>query len=83
MSTTVNNKSTNAVHLIADSLKATLHDVLVRELTQRLVDEFKESATPVIKEHVERVVLSSVTGARDVLKMRDEIQIYLEINGGE
>ncbi len=69
-------KEYNFLRLAENQLVDIIRDSLEQEVTERLLNEFKEKAAPIIKEEVNKLVIDSVESMRDMAQVRDELHVY-------
>ena len=70
----------NIIALAEKSLKENLKPILVDVIMTDLVNDFKERAEPIIREHVEKISIGAVENIRDMARMKEEVKIYCEWN---
>ena len=71
----------NIIKITEDALMATLKDSLVRNLTNKLVADFKVTAEVEVRAEVEKLSIKGVETFRDLRGMRDEVKVYCEWAG--
>ncbi len=69
----------NIVTLIQKGLESELRNAVHEKIMDSLVEEFRSKAEPVVAEFTAKITVAGVNAMRDVMSIRDELNIY--ING--
>lgn len=64
-----------------ESLKRELAPIVADQIEKEMVEEFRAKIKPIIQEKIQTISFEHIEHMRDVMKMRDELHLY--INGME
>ncbi len=76
----MSNLEHNAIKMIEKQLEASIKDAIIKEMENKLVDEFRKKAREEIIKAAEIVTLKGVESMTDFLRYRDELVVYLRVN---
>ncbi len=68
----------NIAKVLEDALLKDLKKELIRRLTDKIIEEIKQDIKPVIEAEVEKVTLQGVDKLKDMMNIREEINVYLK-----
>ncbi|MFL1524279.1 hypothetical protein [Pseudomonas sp. O230] len=68
------------VDLTKRGLEAHLQHVVLDLIVEEQMDAFEDRLRAALKEHIERITISHVHHVKDVLKLRDEMVIQVDVN---
>jgi len=69
----------NAISLLRIGLEKTIRPLIVEQIMDNMVTEFKEKIRPTIVAEANKVCLKSLEQFRDMMKMRDELRLVIKI----
>ncbi len=78
----LNNDPLNALSLMEEALKGEIRRAIADRITDDLVAEFREKVEPIVRQQAERVTLSGITRFKDMVRLRDELRVYLKWDDG-
>ncbi|KKL61437.1 hypothetical protein LCGC14_2195290 [marine sediment metagenome] len=69
--------------VLSQALMSELKVRVQENVIDKMVADFKEQATALVKKELENVTLAGVESALSVLKMREELEVRINYGGGD